>query len=96
MSQTNAVLSLLNKKIENLSPFLLFRKLNSTKYSKHSANKICNNKSGEIFAVKCNCDKNTYHPVIDGEVRWNQNIKGKNIEELKKLELKKVLWILED
>jgi len=99
MRQLNVIPSFLNKKVEDLNFFELFKVLNSTKHSNHSANKICRDNNGNIIAVRCNCRRKIYHPIINNKVSWKQEIIGKNIPILKKLGLEnglKRLWIFED
>ena len=84
-----------NTEIEDLHPFVLFRTLNSTKHENHSANKICRSNDGKLIAVRCNCDKRIYHPIMDNKVYWEENILAQNISFLKKFGLKG-LWISED
>ena len=76
----------------------LFRDFNSQykKDPKCSANKICRNNENEVMAVKCNCNKKTYHPVFGGVVDWGYKIQAKNIPGLKKLSIEKLRWIIED
>ncbi|HEY5588176.1 MAG TPA: hypothetical protein VIK86_04370 [Candidatus Paceibacterota bacterium] len=76
----------------------LFRDFNSQKREnpKCSANKICWNNENEVMAIKCNCNKKTYHPIFDGKVDWNYIISANNISGLKKLSIEKLRWIIED
>jgi len=76
----------------------LFRDFNSQykKGPKCSANKICRNNENEVMAVKCNCCKKTYHPVINGVVDWQYRISANNISGLKKISIEKLSWIIED
>ena len=76
----------------------LFRVFNSQMRinPKCSANKICWNNENEIIAVKCNCNKKTYHPVFEGIVDWGYKIPANTISGLKKIPIEKLRWIIED
>ncbi len=68
-----------NKEIADQSFYLVFKEINFDRPLGHSANKICWDRGGEqIIAIRCNCDKRTYHPIINGKVFWDLSVKKKN------------------
>lgn len=72
---------------EELGPYGLFRALNSTRPEGHSANKVYEDKDESIIAVRCNCGKKKYHPVVKGVgICWKSEIIEKELSELKKKE----------
>ena len=56
----------------------LFRKFNEQQKAsgcnKCSANKLYYNNAGELFAIRCNCGRKSYHPVYGDKVVWGQTI----------------------
>lgn len=51
---------------------ILLKSFDQTLTSRCSAKEIIKNKSKELIAVKCNCDK--YHPILSGNIRWGDEI----------------------
>lgn len=67
-----------NNSLNLLTRRELFRKFNEQQkksgHEKCSANFPYFNNRGELFAVRCNCGKKSYHPVYGDEVVWGQKI----------------------
>jgi hypothetical protein len=72
-------------KSEEMNPYWFFKILNSTRLGKHSANRIYEDSNQKVVAVRCNCGKSKYHPVINGlEICWGIYIEGRGLPSFKK------------
>ena len=79
----------------------LFEEINANKFGKHSANYIEKDTEGNVLAVKCNCGRKVYHPVLKAEkgkhkALWGISFSIEGIIEMKNGLCVKSLWASED
>jgi len=59
---------------------IIFQKINSSKPNRHhSANEIYQDNKGRIVAIRCNCGKDTFHPVYDFLPNWEENLSHESL-----------------
>jgi len=59
---------------------IIFRKINFSKPNRyHSANKIYRDENGRIVAIRCNCGKDTFHPVYNFLPNWEENLSHESL-----------------
>lgn len=78
--------------------FFVIRKFNNEKCGNHAVNKIIRNVNGDPIAIRCNCNKKTYHLVMGGEILWEDKTSPQDIQRLRqqKISPEKQKWISED
>lgn len=84
-------------KMEDLD-FFVIRKFNNKRVKNHSANKIIRNLNGTPIAIRCNCNKKTYHLIVGENILWDQDIPPQTIQWLRQQKTSSLerIWIWED
>jgi hypothetical protein len=93
--KSKVLIDLTKIKIEEMNSYWFFKILNSTRFGKHSANRIYEDNSGKIVAVRCNCSKSMYHPVHNGnEICWGIKVDGRGLNCFSKTGKEEEVYVL--